>query len=122
MEAAENNSGKHIQRLRSENGGEDTSHKFRNFLADHGIYHEMPPLYSPQANGVAERINRTTVEGLISLLNQAQTPKALWAEALLAFIFVEHRSPHAALARGVPPAVWRSKPVRVDMLRSTWAL
>ena len=115
--AAENESGKHIQRLRSDNGGEYTSHEFRDFLAEHGIHHEMPPSYSPQANGVAERINRTIVESLISLLNQAQAPKALWAEALLAFVFVKNRSPHAALAGGVPLAVWRGKPVRVDMLR-----
>ena len=43
----------------------------------------MPPLYSLQANGVAERINRTIVERLISLLNQAQAPKVLWAERFL---------------------------------------
>jgi hypothetical protein len=115
--AAENESGKHIQRLRSDNGGEYTSHEFRDFLAEYGIHHEMPPLYSPQANGVAEQINRTIGEGLISLPNQAQAPKALWAEALLAFVFVKKRSPHAALAGGVPLAVWRGKPVRVDMLR-----
>ena len=62
----------------------------------------MPPPYSPQANDVAERINRTLVEGLISLLNQAQAPKVLWAEALLACVFVRNWSPHAALAGGVP--------------------
>ncbi|GAA5887223.1 hypothetical protein JCM3774_005659, partial [Rhodotorula dairenensis] len=38
-------------------------------------------------------------------------------QALLAFVFVKNRSPHAALSGGVPLAVWRSKPVRVDMLR-----
>ncbi|PAK71772.1 hypothetical protein B8W95_13075, partial [Staphylococcus pasteuri] len=53
--SAENESGKHIQRLRSDSGGEYTSHEFRDFLAEYGIHHEMPPLYSPQANGVAER-------------------------------------------------------------------
>ncbi|GAA5877470.1 hypothetical protein JCM3774_001622, partial [Rhodotorula dairenensis] len=115
--AAENESGKHIQRLRSDNGGGYTSHEFRDFLAEHGIRHEMPPPYSPQANGVVERINRTIVEGLISLLNQAQAPEALWAEALLAFVSVKNRSPHAALTGGVPLAVWRGKLVRVDMLR-----
>mgnify|MGYP002718862977 CR=1 FL=1 len=114
---AENKSGQHIQRPRSDNGGEYTSHRSHDSLAKHGIHHEMPPPYSPQGNGVAERINRTIVEGLISLLNQAQAPKALWAEALLAFVFVKNRSPHAALAGGVPLAVWRGKPVRVDMLR-----
>ncbi|GAA5958593.1 hypothetical protein JCM8115_002514 [Rhodotorula mucilaginosa] len=96
--AAENESGKHIQRLRSDSGGEYTSHESRDFLAEHGIHHEMPPPYSPQANGVVERINRTIVEGMISLLNQAHAPKALWAKALLALVFVKNRSPHAALA------------------------
>ena len=115
--AAENESGTHVRRLRSDNGGKYMSHDFHNFVAEHGIHHDMPSLYCPQANGVAERINRTIVEGLISLLNQAQAPNALWAEALLSFVFVKNRSPHAALAGGVPLAVWRGKPVRVDMLR-----
>ena len=77
----------------------------------------MPPPYSPQANSVAERINRIIVKGLISLLNQAQAPKALCAETLLSFVFVRNRLPHAALGGGVPLAVWRGKPVRVNMLR-----
>ena len=67
----------------------------------------MPPPYSPQANGVAERINRTIVEGLISLLNQAQAPKALWAEALLDFVFVKNPSPHTALAGGARRPAWQ---------------
>ena len=115
--AAENESGMRIQRFRSDNGGEYTSHQFRDYLAEHGIRHETPPPYSPQSNGVAERVNRTIVEGLISLLDQSHAPKNLWAEALLAFVFVKNRSPHAALAGGVPLSIWRSKPVRVDMLR-----
>ena len=52
--AAENESGKHIQRLHSNNSGEYTSHEFRDFLAEYGIHHEMPPPYSPQANGCAK--------------------------------------------------------------------
>ena len=115
--AAENESGTHVRRLRSDNGGKYMSHDFHNFVAEHGIHHDMPSLYCPQANGVAERINRTLVEGLITLLNQAQAPNALWAEALLSFVFVKNRSPHAALAGGVPLTVWRGKPVRVAMLR-----
>ncbi|GAA5869503.1 hypothetical protein JCM3774_001470 [Rhodotorula dairenensis] len=115
--AAENESGRRIQRFRLDNGGEYTSHEFRDYFAKQGIRHETPPPYSPQSNGVAQRINRTIVEGLISLLDQSHAPKNLWAEALLAFVFVKNRSPHAALSGGVPLAVWRSKPVRVDMLR-----
>ena len=48
--AAENRSGKHSQRLCSDNGGEYMSRKYRNFMAGHGIHHEMLPPYSLQAN------------------------------------------------------------------------
>ncbi|GEM08938.1 gag-Pol polyprotein [Rhodotorula toruloides] len=88
-------------------------------LAEHGIIRESPPPYSPQSDGVAERVNRSIVEGIVSLLAQAGAPKALWAEALQAFVFVKNRSPHAALSGNVPLAVWRNRPARVDMLR-TW--
>ncbi|GAA5892179.1 hypothetical protein JCM16303_003860, partial [Sporobolomyces ruberrimus] len=113
----ENESGKKTTRFRSDNGGEFVSHAFDSFLAEHGIKRETPPPYSPQSNGVAERVNRTIVEGLISLLSQAGAPKDLWAEALQAFVFVKNRSPHAALDGKVPLSVWRDCPVSVLMLR-----
>ncbi|GAA5885398.1 hypothetical protein JCM16303_006035 [Sporobolomyces ruberrimus] len=64
-----------------------------------------------------KRVNRTIVEGLISLLSQAGAPEDLWAEALQAFVFVKNRSPHAALDGKVPLSVWRNRPVSVSMLR-----
>ncbi|GAA5822787.1 hypothetical protein JCM3770_000004 [Rhodotorula araucariae] len=82
-----------------------------------GIARETPPPYSPQSNGVAECVNRSIVEGIISLLNQAGAPKDLWAEALQAFVSVKNRSPHAALLGKVLLATWQSRPVCVDMLR-----
>ncbi|GAA5957773.1 hypothetical protein JCM21900_004549 [Sporobolomyces salmonicolor] len=51
------------------------------------------------------------------MLLQAGADKSLWAEALLAFVFVKNHSPHAALKSKVPLAVWRGRPDRVDMLR-----
>ncbi|GEM12877.1 hypothetical protein Rt10032_c34g6894 [Rhodotorula toruloides] len=115
----ENESGRRIQRFRSDNGGEYMSRTFDDMLAEHGIIRESPPPYSPQSNGVAERVNRSIVEGIVSLLAQAGAPKALWAEALQAFVFVKNRSPHAALSGNVPLAVWRNRPARVDMLRTS---
>ncbi|GEM08157.1 gag-Pol polyprotein [Rhodotorula toruloides] len=115
----ENESGRRIQRFRSDNGGEYMSRTFDDMLAEHGIIRESPPPYSPQSNGVAERVNRSIVEGIVSLLAQAGAPKTVWAEALQAFVFVKNRSPHAALSGNVPLAVWRNRPARVDMLR-TW--
>ncbi|GAA5827655.1 hypothetical protein JCM3770_001053, partial [Rhodotorula araucariae] len=66
---------------------------------------------------IAECVNCSIVEGLISLLNQVGAPKDLWAEALQAFVFVKNRSPRAMLLGKVPLATWRGRPVRVDMLR-----
>ncbi|GAA6025248.1 hypothetical protein JCM10207_006239 [Rhodosporidiobolus poonsookiae] len=114
---AENESGLRIQRFRSDNGGEYISNAFRDLLAEHGIVHEPPPPYSPQSNGVAERVNRSIVEGIIAFLSQSGAPKELWAEALLAFTFVKNRSPHAGIGGAVPLSRWRGRPARVDMLR-----
>ncbi|GEM11020.1 gag-Pol polyprotein [Rhodotorula toruloides] len=88
----ENESGRQIQRFRRDNGGEYMSRTFDDMLAEHGIIRESPPPYSPQSNGVAKRVNRSIVEGIVSLLAQAGAPKTLWAEALQAFVFVKNRT------------------------------
>ncbi|GAA5825927.1 hypothetical protein JCM3770_000128, partial [Rhodotorula araucariae] len=78
--AAENESGHCLQRFRSDNGGEFVLRAFNDYLHEHPHF-EAPLPYSPQSNDVAERVNRSIVEGIISLLNQAGAPKDLWAEA-----------------------------------------
>ncbi|GAA5943250.1 hypothetical protein JCM1841_001264 [Sporobolomyces salmonicolor] len=115
--AAETESGRKLQRLRSDNGSEYSSRAFRAYLDEHGVALESPPPYSPASNGVTERVNRSVLEGIRAMLLQAGANKSLWAEALLAFVFVKNRSPHTALDGKVPLAVWRGRPVRVDMLR-----
>ncbi|GAA5824429.1 hypothetical protein JCM3770_004612 [Rhodotorula araucariae] len=98
--AAENESDHRLHRFRSDNGGEFVSHAFNDYLHKHGIARETPPPYSPHLNGVAERVNRSIVEGIISLLNQPALP----------------------MTSGLKPcrqllATWRGRPVRVDTLR-----
>ncbi|GAA5829305.1 hypothetical protein JCM3770_007007 [Rhodotorula araucariae] len=114
--ATENELGHRLLRFRSDNGGEFVSHAFTNYLREHGLAREKLPLYSLQSNGVAECMNHSIVESIISL-NQAGAPKDLWAEALQAFVFFKNHSPHAALLGKVPLATWRGRPVCVDMLR-----
>jgi hypothetical protein len=80
-------------------------------------HQEAPLAVLSEANGVAKRINWNIVDGPILLLNQAQAPIALWAEAPRTFVFVKNWLPRAALAGGVPLTVGHGKPVRVDMLR-----
>ena len=50
----ENQTGKKIKVLRSDNGGEYTSNEFRDFCRQEGIRRQKTVPYNPQQNGVAE--------------------------------------------------------------------
>ena len=68
--------------LRSDNGAEYTSSKFKRFCRDSKIKQEFTVPETPQQNGVAERFNRTIVEMGRCLLIQAKLPKKYWVRAL----------------------------------------
>ena len=56
---AENQCNAQIKILRTDNGTEYTNKKFEDYLADCGIQHQKTAPYTPEQNGVAERMNRT---------------------------------------------------------------
>ena len=64
----ENQLDRKIKRLRSDRGGEYFSNEFDLFCAKHGINHERMPPYSPQSNGVAERMNSTLTDLVNAML------------------------------------------------------
>jgi transposase InsO family protein len=53
----ENQTGKKIKVLRSDNGGEYTSNDFKDFCKEARIKRELKVSYNPQQNGVVERKN-----------------------------------------------------------------
>ena len=57
------------------------------------------PPYTPELNGIAERVNRTMVEGALSMLIQANLPSCLWPFALKHAIHVRNRVPHSATGK-----------------------
>ncbi|KAE8953466.1 hypothetical protein PF011_g32402 [Phytophthora fragariae] len=58
----ENATGRMIKRIRSDNGGEYTGRLLKEYLSKQGIRHEKTVPYTPQQNGLAERMNRSLVE------------------------------------------------------------
>jgi transposase InsO family protein len=54
----ENQTGKQVNVLRSNNGGEYTSNEFKKFCKEAWIKRELTVSLNPQHNGVAERKNR----------------------------------------------------------------
>jgi hypothetical protein len=80
----ETSTGKKVQALRKDNGGEFTSKAFSEFCASKGISRELPPPHTPECNGVAERRNRSLLDITRCLLIDKQLPGYLWGEAVKA--------------------------------------
>ena len=78
--------GKTVQTLRTDNGGEYTSRAFNDFCATHGIARELIPPYTPEHNGVAERRNRSILDITRCLLLDKALPGHLWGEAVKAAV------------------------------------
>ncbi|KAH9745518.1 hypothetical protein KPL70_004102 [Citrus sinensis] len=64
-------SGKKIKCLRTDNGGEYTDGEFLAFCKQERIQRQFTVAYTPQQNGVAERMNRTLTERIRVMLKTA---------------------------------------------------
>ena len=84
----ENQSGKKIRVLQSDNGGEYTSGGFVDFCSEAGIKREFIVPYNPQQNGVAERKNKTIISTVKAMIHDQAVPMFLWAEACSTSVYV----------------------------------
>ena len=98
-----NDKGKRIKALRTDNGGEYVSKEFTEYLKMKGIRHQRTTPYSPQQNGVSERLNRTIVEMARAMLAQAKLPRSLWGEALNMAVYIKNRIPTRGVEGEVTP-------------------
>ena len=80
-----------LKTLRSDNGGEYLSNGFKRYLEEHGVHHQLTVAYTPQQNGVAERMNRTLIDLVRSMLHHKGIDKQFWAEALSTAVYVRNR-------------------------------
>ena len=67
--------------VRADNGGEYRG-QFEEYCRSKGIRLEFTVLKTLELNGLAERMNRTIMERVRSMLAHAKLPKTFWAEAL----------------------------------------
>ena len=91
-----------IKMLRSDNGGEYCSNEFETFLRDAGIVHQKTVPYTPQQNGVAERMNRTLIEMTRCMIHDAQVPKTFWGEAVNTAAYLRNRIPSSVKGNITP--------------------
>lgn len=113
----EKTTGKNILILRTDNGGEYKSLMFETFLKKEGIVHQFTVPYTPEQNGVSERLNRTLIETSRCMLTSSQLPKKFWAETLSTAVYVKNRSPVAALSDMTPYEAFTGKKPSVKHFR-----
>ena len=106
-----------IKSVRTDNGMEFCHKEFEEFLQEKGIKIERTSTYTPEQNGVAERFNRTAIEGVRSMLQDSGLQSRFWAEALHNFVHVKNRSTHKLLKDCTPEERWWGKRPSVQHLR-----
>ena len=109
-------SGKRIKCLRTDNGGEYTDGDFIAFCKQDGIQRQSTVMYTPQQNGVAERMNRTLLERTRVMLRTTGLAKSFWAEAAKTACYVINRSPSIAIGLKTPMEMWNGKPIDYSSL------
>jgi hypothetical protein len=91
----EKQSGQLIQKIRFERGTE--FYQLKEWMAENGIVPQPVPAYTPEANGRAERLNRTLIERVRALLIQYQLPATLWSYAMSVATYTRNRTLSVAM-------------------------
>ena len=105
-----------MKKLRTDNGGECTSTEFESYPKKEGIEHQCTIPKTPEQNGVAERMNRTLVETVQTMLADSRLLHGFWAEALSTAAYVINRSPMKTLGDKTPFEAWYGKKPNVNHL------
>ena len=74
--------------LRTNNGGEYTSHEFMEYCSVEGIKKEHTVPHTPEQNGVTKRKNRTMVGAAKAILFDQGLPLLLFAEAYKTAVYI----------------------------------
>ena len=113
----QNESGHKLKVLRTDQSGECTSREFETVLQSAGVRHEMTEPKTPEQNGVAERMNRTLVESVRSVLSGANLPHKFWAKAVATVVYLRNRSPTKTIDGMTPFEAWKKKRPSISHLR-----
>ena len=113
----ENQTGKRLKCLRTDNGLEFCNHSFDKVCKESGIKRHKTCPYTPQQNGVSERMNQTIMDKVRSMLVEIGLDAKFWAEAASTAVYVINRSPASAIGFEVPEAIWTGSDPRYDHLK-----
>jgi transposase InsO family protein len=113
----ENYTGNRVNIVQSDNGGEFTSTFLRKKLAIKGIRLQTTVAYTPEQNGIAERMNRTLMDRARTMLINAGLNTKYWQFAMRASTHLTNRLPTNANDRRSPFEVWTGSKPDIQHLR-----
>lgn len=121
LDWAEQKTGRKPVSFRTDNGTEYVNKDLESILDDKGMTHERSPPHTKQANGMAERENRTLCDTMRTLLYNADLSKAehglLWVEAMSSAAYLRNRVPNRNRTDTTPYELWYGKKPNVGHLR-----
>ncbi|CAG4970927.1 unnamed protein product [Colias eurytheme] len=106
-----------IKILRTDNGGEFCGQEFEKYLKKQGIVHQRTNAYTPEQNGLCERMNRSIVEKARCLIFDADLDKKFWSEAVNTSVYLRNRSVVTGLNNRTPYEVWTGQKPNLSHLR-----
>lgn len=112
----ENQTGKSLKTLRTDNGQASVNRAMQSFLRRNGINHQVTVEYTPEQNGVAETANRNICESARSMVMEADPSKRFWAEAVNTAVYLKNRSATVAVKGMTPEEAWNGRKVDLSHL------
>nr|GEY07078.1 retrovirus-related Pol polyprotein from transposon TNT 1-94 [Tanacetum cinerariifolium] len=113
----ENQTGRKLKKLRTNNGLEFCNQEFNNLCNESGIARHLTVAGTPQQNGLAKQINRTLLNKVKCLLIQSGLPDLFWAEATVTAAYLINRSPSTPLEKNTHMDLWSGHLANYEMLR-----
>ena len=80
-----------LKKIRSDNGKEFDNKNIEAYCDEVGIKYEVSATYTPQQNGVVKRKNQTLITLTRTMLDEYNTPEALWVEAINTACYASNR-------------------------------
>jgi hypothetical protein len=99
--------------FRTDGGGEFTSQQMEAEFRRLGIIHEVTAPYTPEQDGVAERMNQTLVSRATTMLIDSRLPRKFWNLALRAAAYTINHTPTSAQNLRIPHEKMFDRPVNV---------
>ncbi|CAI7832828.1 unnamed protein product [Closterium sp. NIES-53] len=109
---------KRIKAIRTDGGGEFVNAELEKWMKSKGIKHDVTTPYTPQQNGAAERLDRTLVEAVRSLLQHSKLGSEWWGEASSLAAWIRNRLPTKVLPGTTPFEAWSGTKPNLSRLRT----